>query len=160
MFCFFLKNTNLKVEYTRCIISRKVLATTKTQGTTTSPTFTKCLRLIILVDWKIVRSWFVFTKWIAITSFMIIPLVTALKTHTICVCFNVLIRTWKLCIAWKIIWINGRGKLDDFTTGVFRYLTKTNKIIDEYKLPITAKKKKKKKRQYLYYFPLFDSTGM
>ena len=139
MFRFFSKIPNSKVEYMRCITSSKVLATTKAAGTTTSLAFTKFLRLIILVDWKIVRSWFIFTKWITIINFMILPVVTALKIHTICVCFNVLISSWKLCIASKIIWINDRGKLDDFTTGVFRYFANTNKVNVEYKLPIAAK---------------------
>ena len=137
MFCFFSKIPNSKVEYMRCITSSKVLAATKAAGTTKF--FTKFLRLIILLDWKILRSWFIFTKWITIINFMILPVITALKMHIICVCFNVLISSWKLCIAWKIIWINDRGKLDDFTTGVFRYFANTNKMNVEYKLPIAAK---------------------
>ena len=136
MFCFFSKIPNSKVEYMRCITSSKVLAATRAAGTTTSLAFTKFLRLIILLDWKILRSRFIFTKWITIINFMILPVVTELKMHTICVCFNVLISSWKLCIAWKIIWINDREKLNDFTIGVF---ANTNKMNVEYKLPIAAK---------------------
>ena len=139
---FFSKTPNFKVVPTRCMmyqsLYQKVLAAIKAPGTATSLALAKYLRFTLLIDWKTVRSWFVFPKCIKITSFIIFPVVTALKIHTVCVCFNVLIRSWRLCIAWKIIWINYKGKLDDFTTSVFRYLKNINKIV-VYKAPMVAK---------------------
>ena len=154
---FFSKTPNLKVVPTRCMyqpLYQKVLATIKAPGTATSLAFAKYLRFTLLIDWKTVRSWFVFPKWIKLTSFIILPVVTTLKIHTVCVCFNVLIWSWRLCIAWKIIWINDKGKFDDFTTRVSRYLTNINKII-VYKAPMIAKIK-----AMFEYFPLFDSSCM
>ena len=100
-----------------------------------SSNLSKCFRFTLLVAQKIERIWFVLIIHIAIINFKAYPLVTEWSKQTVRYCFISVKRNWQLWPICRTIWVKVRVVLDDFTTGVFLYLTNIIKNDNEYTNP-------------------------